>query len=112
MITVSSSVVRPRDRFEFWCDLVDRQLAPMHSEPIGDEPFHGELQAQSVGDLSFARIVSGGSRSSRSRYEIAKTRGHFFAACVHAGGTAVFERLSQLSFDAYGHVRKSTSQAI
>jgi AraC-like DNA-binding protein len=92
MIAVSSNVARPRERFEFWCDVVNRQLAPMRSERIGDAPFRGEVQANVVGDLSFARILAGGSRSSRSRYEVAKTRDHFFAVCMHVGGAAVLER--------------------
>lgn len=91
MIVISPNVVRPQDRFEFWCDVVNRRLAPMHTERIGDSPFRGELQAQPAGDLLFAKVTIGGSRSSRSRYEIAKTREHFYGACVHTGGPAVLE---------------------
>jgi AraC family transcriptional regulator, positive regulator of tynA and feaB len=92
MIAVSSRIVPPRDRFEFWCDLINRQLALMRTERIGTTPFHGALQAQFVGELLFAKVTLCGSRSWRSRHEVAKTDDHFYAACMQTRGTAILEQ--------------------
>jgi AraC family transcriptional regulator, positive regulator of tynA and feaB len=88
MIAVSSRIMPPRDRFEFWCDLVNRQLAPMRTEPIVGCPFRGDMRAQMVGDVPVAELFNGGSRSSRTRQEIARTRDHCYFLAVHLDGAA------------------------
>ncbi len=89
MIAVSSRIMPPRDRFDFWCDLVNRQIAPMRTERIAG-PFHGDIRVQMVGDVPVAEIFNGGSRSSRTRLEIACTRDHCYFLALHLDGSACF----------------------
>jgi AraC family transcriptional regulator, positive regulator of tynA and feaB len=95
MFAISSNAVQLRDRLEFWRDLMNRQMAPMRTEPIGGHPFHAEMRVHPIGKGPPAAIINvniGGSRSSRTRFEIAHTRDPFYALCVSLDGSTVLER--------------------
>ena len=92
MISMTTDSVLPRERAEFWTDLVSRHVTPMCIEPAGEQPLSGEVQARVIGDLGVAQVSGRGVRASHTRVQIARTRGHLYAACVHLDGEARINR--------------------
>jgi len=92
MISMTTDSVRPKERGEFWTDLVSRHVTPMRIEPTGEQPLRGEVQARMIGDLGVAQVCGRGIHAVHRRLEIARTRDHLYAACVHLGGTARISR--------------------
>ena len=95
MISMTTDSVLPRERAEFWTDLVSRHVTPMCIEPAGEQPLSGKDQVQVIGDLGVAQVSGRGVHASHTRAQIARTRGHLYAACVHLGGEARISRLSE-----------------
>ena len=92
MISMTTDSVLPRERAEFWTDLVSRHVTPMCIEPAGEQPLSGGVQVRVIGDLGVARVSGRGVRASHSREQIARTRSHLYAACVHLDGEAWISR--------------------
>ena len=92
MISMTTDSVAPRERAEFWTDLVSRHVTPMRIEPAGELPLCGEVQVRVIGDLGVAQVSGRGVRASHARAQIAGTRGHLYAACVHLDGDARIDR--------------------
>jgi AraC-like DNA-binding protein len=88
MIAMTTDSVRPSERAEFWADLVSRHVTPMCIEPAGTQPLRGEIQAQVIGGLGVAQVSGRGVHASHTRAQIARTRGHLWAACMHLEGEA------------------------
>lgn len=92
MISMTTDSVQPRERAEFWTDLVSRHVTPMRIEPAGEQPLGGEVQVRMIGDLGIAQVCGRGIHAAHRRLEIARTRDHLHAACVHLGGAARISR--------------------
>lgn len=92
MISMTTDSVRPKERGEFWTDLVSRHVTPMRIEPTGKQPLRGEVQARVIGDLGVAQVRGRGIHAAHGRREVARTRDHLYAACVHIGGAARISR--------------------
>ena len=92
MISMTTDSVLPRERAEFWTDLVSRHVTPMCIEPFGQEPLRGAVQARMIGDLGVAQVCGRGVRAAHTRVQIARTSGHLYAACVHVDGEARINR--------------------
>lgn len=92
MISMSTDSVRRKERGEFWTDLVSRHVTPMRIEPAGEQPLRGEVRARTIGDLGVAQVCGRGIHAAHRRLEIARTRDHLYAACVHLGGAARINR--------------------
>lgn len=90
MLQFSSDTVRPRDRFEFWGDFLNRTLSPFRTEPAGDHAFHIESGMQMIGELPLVSITGAGYRGARGRPEIARSPEHFYVAAIHIGGATSF----------------------
>ena len=95
MISMTTDSVLPRERAEFWTDLVSRHVTPMCIEPAGEHPLHGEVQVQVIGDLGVAQVSGRGVHASHTRVQIARTRGHLYAACIHLDGEARISHLGE-----------------
>lgn len=85
MTTITTKAIDPRERLDFWADLISRQLNPMRIE-VGQRPFHGEVQARSVAGLAVSVVSGQGLRAVHGRGEIALSKNHFHVACVHLAG--------------------------
>jgi hypothetical protein len=46
MISMTTDSVLPRERADFWTDLVSRHVTPMCIEPAGEKSLSGEVQAR------------------------------------------------------------------
>lgn len=92
MISMTTDSVLPRERAEFWTDLVSRHVTPMCIEPVGQQPLRGEVLARSVGDLWVTQVSGVGVQALHRHAQIARTRDHFYAACVHLDGDARISR--------------------
>ncbi|MGE0425309.1 MAG: helix-turn-helix domain-containing protein [Reyranellaceae bacterium] len=88
MMSMTTDSVRPHERAEFWTDLVSRHVTPMCIEPAGEMSLRGEVQVRMVGDLGVALVSGRGIQASHTRVQIARTRDHLYAACVHLDGEA------------------------
>lgn len=86
MFRFSSDAVEPRDRFEFWTDAVKQHVVPVRMEPAEDCPFLGEIEMQTVGELSIVNIAAAGQRAAWTRSEIARSPDRFVLACLHLDG--------------------------
>ncbi len=92
MISMTTDSVMPRERADFWTDLVSRHVTPMRIEPAGEEPLRRAVQARMIGDLAIAQVCGRGVRAAHTRVQIARARGHLYAACVHLDGEARINR--------------------
>jgi AraC-like DNA-binding protein len=88
MISMTTDTILPRERGEFWTDLVSRHVTPMCIEPAGEQPLRGEVQARVIGNLGVARVAGRGVRAFHTRVQIARTQDHLYAACVNLDGEA------------------------
>ena len=89
---MTTDSVLPRERADFWTDLVSRHVTPMCIEPAGEQPLRGAVQARIIGDLGVAQVCGRGVRAAHTRVQIARTSGHLYAACVHLDGEARINR--------------------
>jgi AraC-like DNA-binding protein len=92
MIAMTTDDVLPRERVEYWEDLVTRHVTPMRIEPSRRSALRGEVQAQIIGDITVAEVSGYGVHASHSRAQIAQTTGHLYAACVNLDGDASIKR--------------------
>jgi AraC-like DNA-binding protein len=92
MIVMTTDGVRPSERVEYWADLISRNVTPMRMEPVGGRPLHGQVRAQTIGDLTVAEITVAGIHALHTRAQVAHTRGHLYAACVQLEGEARIDR--------------------
>jgi AraC family transcriptional regulator, positive regulator of tynA and feaB len=91
MVSISTDGVPARERVEFWTDLVSRHVTPMLIEPAGDRPLRGEVEVRMIGALAVAKVSGVGIHASHRRAQVARARGHLYAACVHLGGEALID---------------------
>ncbi|WP_249150404.1 helix-turn-helix domain-containing protein [Bradyrhizobium sp. JYMT SZCCT0180] len=89
---MTTDSVLPRERADFWTDIVSRHVTPMSIEPAGEQPLRGTVQARIIGDLAVAQVCGRGVRATHARVQIARTNGHLYAACVHLDGEARINR--------------------
>jgi AraC-like DNA-binding protein len=92
MISMTTDSVLPRERADFWTDLVSRHVTPMFIEPAGEQPLRGAVQARIIGNLGVAQVSGRGVRAAHTRVQIARTSGHLYAAGVHLDGEARINR--------------------
>jgi AraC family transcriptional activator of tynA and feaB len=104
MIAMTTDSVLPRERVEYWTDLVTRHVTPMRINPCGPSPLRGEVRAQIIGNLTVAEVSGHGIRVSHTRAEIAHTSGHLYAACINLEGDARIERRGQQVALQHGEV--------
>jgi AraC family transcriptional activator of tynA and feaB len=92
MISVTTDRVRPRERSEYWADLVSRPVTPIRIEPAGARALRGEIRAQAIGELGLAHVAGQGVRALHTDAHIARASDHVYAACVHLDGEARMTR--------------------
>lgn len=92
MIAMTTDSVRPRERVEYWEDLVTRHVTPMRIQPSGRSPLCGAVRAQVIGDITVADVSGSGIDASHTRAEVAHTRSHLYAACVNLDGDTRIKR--------------------
>src|SRR5687767_6682249 len=92
MISVTTDRVRPRERPEYWADLVSRHVTPIGIEPAGTPALRGEIRARAIGEVGLARVTGQGVRALHTDAHIARASGHIYAACVHLDGEARITR--------------------
>jgi AraC family transcriptional activator of tynA and feaB len=95
MISITTDSVLPRERAEFWADLVSRHVTPMHIEPAGGEAIRGEIEARAIGPLGIARVTGRGVRAVHTGAQVARADTHLYAACVHVEGEAGIQRCGE-----------------
>src|SRR5262245_39773773 len=95
MISVTTDSIAPRDRAEFWADLVSRHVRPMRIEPAGEGAVRGKIEARPLGDLRVARISGAGVNALHTRAQVARGDGRLYAACVSLEGEARITRRSE-----------------
>jgi AraC family transcriptional regulator, positive regulator of tynA and feaB len=88
MTSITTDAVTPRERPDFWADLISRQLNPMRIEVVGQHRFRGEVQARGVAGLAVSVVSGQGLRAVHGRGEVALSKSHFHVACVHLAGEA------------------------
>lgn len=88
MPIVSTDEVRPRERAEFWEDLVSRHVTPVCIEPRGPQGICGRVEAKLIGGLGVAEVSGRGMRAAHERRHVATARDHVYAACVNLAGEA------------------------
>lgn len=99
MISMTTDSVLPRERAEFWADLVSRHVTPMCIEPAGEQPLSGEVRVRVIGDLGVAQVSGRGVDASHTRKQIGRTLGHLYAACIHLDGEARIGALMESTAD-------------
>ena len=104
MLQFSSDTVRPRDRFEFWGDFLNRTLSPFRTEPAKEHAFHIDSGMKTIGELPLVSIAGAGYRGARGRSEIARSPEHFYVAAIHIGGGTSFTCRDQETQLAQGDV--------
>ncbi len=67
VIAISTDGVQPKERAEFWADLVTRHVTPMQIEPAGELALHGEIQALPLGQIGIARVSGSGMQALHTR---------------------------------------------
>lgn len=92
MISLTTDGVAPRERVEYWADLVTRHVTPMQMAPSGGAPLRGEVRAQVIGNINVAEVSGQGICASHTRAEVARADGHLYAACVNLDGNARIKR--------------------
>jgi hypothetical protein len=97
MFSVTTDVISPRDRAEFWADLVSRHVRPMRIEPAGDGALRGEIEARPLGELRMARVSGAGVNALHTRAQIARGDGQLYAAAVSLEGEARITRPSEIA---------------
>jgi hypothetical protein len=72
MLRFSSDAVKPRERIEFWDDLLARTLTPFRTEPAGEHVFRIEVGMQMAGELPIVTVEESaiGGRGGRPRSHI------------------------------------------
>jgi AraC family transcriptional regulator, positive regulator of tynA and feaB len=88
MMSVTTHLVRLRERAEFWTDLVSRHVTPIRIEPAGTRELRGEIRARPIGNLGIARVSGQGVHALHTSSHIARARAHVHAACVNLRGEA------------------------
>lgn len=88
MSAVTTDSVPPRERAEFWADLVSRHVTPIRVEPAGDAPLRCAIRAQEIGAIGVAQVSGMGVRAVHGREHVARASDHVYAACVHVEGEA------------------------
>jgi hypothetical protein len=88
MTSVTTDSVRPRERAEFWADLVTRNVTPVRIEPSGGRRLHGEITTRMLGDLAISDVSGMGVRAFHTASHVGRARSHLYAACVHLDGEA------------------------
>lgn len=94
MVRLTTTGVRPKERVEYWADLVSRHVTVMDIVPAGPR-MRGQIEARAVGDLvaSLATVSGQGLRAVHTRSHVERADAHFHAACVHLDGdTAITTR--------------------
>lgn len=92
MISITTDSVLPRERAEFWADLVSRHVTPMRIELAGAQPLRGEINTRMLGELGVAHVSGVGVRALHTAAQVARARSHLYAACVHVEGEARISR--------------------
>ena len=62
--TLSTGAVRPRERFDYWRDVICQVFVPLRAEPIGTpvEAFAGAVDVAQLHELQIVRVTAGGQR--------------------------------------------------
>jgi AraC-like DNA-binding protein len=89
MLRFSSDVVEPRERIEFWDDMLARTLAAFRTELAGEHAFRVEIGMQMAGEFPIVRVEGVGYRGTRGEPEIARSGDHFYAASILLDGQTV-----------------------
>jgi hypothetical protein len=89
VLRFSSDTIKPRERIEFWDDLLARTLTPFRTEPAGEHVFRVEVGMQMAGELPIVTVDGVGYRGTRGPTEMARSGDHFYAASIQLGGQAV-----------------------
>lgn len=87
MLRLTTTGVRPKERVEYWADLVGRHVTVMDIVPSGPR-MRGEIEAWPIDDLvtSLACVSGHGLRAEHTRAHVERAEAHFHAACVHLDG--------------------------
>ncbi len=92
MIAMTTDVVSPAERVDYWTDLISRNVTPMRMERSKRAAFRGEVRAKVIGDVTVAEVSGCGILASHASLQVAQTREHLIAACVHLDGEARISR--------------------
>ena len=95
MTSVTTDSIPPRDRAEFWADLLSRHVRPMRIEPAGESALRGEIEARPVGGLRIARVSGVGINALHTRAQVARGDGRLYGVCVSLEGDARLTRRSE-----------------
>ena len=95
MFSVTTDSIPPRNRAEFWADLLSRHVRPMRIEPGGEGALRAEIEARPVGGLRIARVSGAGINALHTRAQVARGDGRLYGACVSLDGEARITRRSE-----------------
>jgi len=79
----------PGERFEGWCDFLDRTVMPVRIEPAGEHAFKVGIEAHIISGLPLVQLTGIGCNAHRGNAEISRTAEHFYIVSMHLGGEAV-----------------------
>jgi AraC-like DNA-binding protein len=88
MLSIIPETVRPEDRFDYWCEVADHELAPMRYDRVGERPPLGDIGVQMMGELPLIAITVAGTHVTRTRSEIARTKDRLYALCLQLDGSS------------------------
>lgn len=88
----STLEVSPRERIDFWREMVRRHFVPLEIEPLCDDEFNGMVALRSVGELDTARVRAHPMLASRNRDHIERSAGDEYFVALHLHGLAYGEQ--------------------
>lgn len=92
MLAANTESVPPRERAEFWADLVSRHVTPIRIEPAGAGALRGEIEARACGDFGIARVAGAGVHAAHTHAHVARANAHLHCVCVNLAGEARITR--------------------
>src|SRR6478672_10445110 len=104
MIAMTTDAVSASERVDYWTDLIGRSVTPMRMDPSKEIAFRGEVRAETIGGVTVAEVSGCGIHASHTSLEVAQTRDHLYAACVHLAGEVRFTRRGEEISFRPGHV--------
>jgi AraC-like DNA-binding protein len=84
--------VAPRERVDFWRQMIRRHFVPLGIEPLADRDFDGTVRLRSIGELDVARVRADPMLACRTREHIERSGGDEYFIGLHLHGIAEAEQ--------------------
>jgi AraC family transcriptional activator of tynA and feaB len=88
MVVITAEALPPRDRFEYWREVLSRQFVNLRLEREGTSQFHCEIEAKTIDGLVAMQSLCSGGTAHLTDAEIADSPVSRYVVNVHLGGPA------------------------